>query len=162
MKKYIALAIALIFLFESLSPMHWLALTMYFESRDESFVGRLAVANVVHNRVRDNRWPDSIRGVVTDGLGRGKSCDFSFMCDGKSENPWRHRPKHWMKWLQIRAEAYIIWLAYLIATNPDVTDGAVFYKRHDTKSPWFEKEIKADKIELVQKNLGAHEFYKFK
>jgi len=162
LKAFLIGVIILFLVFERWSPVHWLALAMYYESRDESFSGRLAVANVVYNRVRDKRWPSTVRGVVSDGRERGKSCDFSFMCDGKLENPWSHRSRHWLKWLQIRAEAFGIWGMHLVGINCDITDGAVFYKRRDTKSPWFEKQIKAGKIELVQKNLGAHEFYKFK
>lgn len=40
-----------------------LARTIYGEARGEERVGREAVANVVLNRVRDGRWPDSIAEV---------------------------------------------------------------------------------------------------
>lgn len=41
-----------------------LALTIYHESRSEPIEGQLAVANVVRNRVKSNKWPNSYCEVV--------------------------------------------------------------------------------------------------
>lgn len=41
-----------------------LASAVYFEARGESLKGQLAVADVVLNRVRSARYPDSVCGVV--------------------------------------------------------------------------------------------------
>jgi spore germination cell wall hydrolase CwlJ-like protein len=41
-----------------------LARTIFGEARGETIEGRIAVANVVMNRVTDPRWPDTVRGVV--------------------------------------------------------------------------------------------------
>lgn len=41
-----------------------LARTIWGEARGETIEGRIAVANVVMNRVADPRWPGSVRGVV--------------------------------------------------------------------------------------------------
>ncbi len=41
-----------------------LARIIYWEARGESEQGRLAVANVVLNRVRDEKWPDTIEKVI--------------------------------------------------------------------------------------------------
>lgn len=64
-----------------------LAAAIYFEARGETFDGQIAVAEVVANRVADDRFPDSFCGVVKenrypDSLHR---CQFSFYCDGKPE-----------------------------------------------------------------------------
>jgi len=40
------------------------AKVVIYEARGESLKGRYAVASVVLNRVNDDRWPNSIRGVV--------------------------------------------------------------------------------------------------
>ena len=40
-----------------------LAQNIYFESANQSFAGRVAVANVVLNRVEDAQFPDTICGV---------------------------------------------------------------------------------------------------
>ena len=44
-----------------------LALAIYFEARSEPVVGQLAVAQVVLNRVVDERHPDNICDVVMEG-----------------------------------------------------------------------------------------------
>ncbi len=41
-----------------------LATNVYHEARGEPFEGQIEVARVVMNRVADNRWPDSVCGVV--------------------------------------------------------------------------------------------------
>jgi len=41
-----------------------LALTIWLEARDEPFEGKLAVAQVVMERVADSRWPDTVREVI--------------------------------------------------------------------------------------------------
>ena len=41
-----------------------LAQNIYFESANQSFAGRLAVANVVMNRVADEQFPNSVCEVV--------------------------------------------------------------------------------------------------
>ncbi len=41
-----------------------LARIVYWEARGEREQGQIAVANVVLNRVRDTRWPDTIQKVI--------------------------------------------------------------------------------------------------
>jgi spore germination cell wall hydrolase CwlJ-like protein len=41
-----------------------LALAVYREARGEPLQGKLAVAHVILNRVRDSRWPDTVRDVI--------------------------------------------------------------------------------------------------
>jgi hypothetical protein len=41
-----------------------------------------AVAQVVLNRVRHPAFPKSICGVIYQGAGKGRGCQFSFACDG--------------------------------------------------------------------------------
>jgi len=41
-----------------------LARIVYWEARGECQEGQMAVANVVLNRVRDGRWPDTIQKVI--------------------------------------------------------------------------------------------------
>ncbi len=42
-----------------------LARIVYWEARGESVKGQIAVANVILNRVRDNRWPDTVQSVIS-------------------------------------------------------------------------------------------------
>jgi len=60
-----------------------LAKALYFEARGEPVSGQVAVAEVVLNRVDSPRFPETICEVVHEA--RTRSCQFSFMCDGKAE-----------------------------------------------------------------------------
>ncbi|PCI33188.1 MAG: hypothetical protein COB54_05435 [Alphaproteobacteria bacterium] len=64
-----------------------LAQAVYFEARSEPFEGQVAVAYVILNRVKDRRYPDNICGVVFQNEQRRHQCQFSFACDGLSDNP---------------------------------------------------------------------------
>jgi len=64
-----------------------LATAVYFEARGEPIDGQIAVAEVVMNRVQDNRFPDSVCEVVKQNRHPGSlhRCQFSFYCDGQPE-----------------------------------------------------------------------------
>lgn len=62
-----------------------LAEAVYFESRGEPLDGQIAVAEVVLNRVDDRRYPNTVCGVTKQGVGNGRSCQFSYACDGNSD-----------------------------------------------------------------------------
>ena len=69
-----------------------LALNIYHEARNQPTVGKLAVAMVTINRVKDERFPNTISGVVLQGMYRNNQpiknkCQFSWWCDGKSDKP---------------------------------------------------------------------------
>ena len=63
---------------------------IYHEARSEPFIGQLAVANVILERVALPKFPNTICGVVHAGK-RWKGniiknqCAFSYFCDGKKE-----------------------------------------------------------------------------
>ncbi|MGE0212470.1 MAG: cell wall hydrolase [Parvibaculaceae bacterium] len=80
-----------------------LARAIYFEARSESELGQLAVARVILNRSSNPAYPNTICGVVYQGADRMNACQFSFACDGDSDNP---RPgKQWDRAKQIAARA---------------------------------------------------------
>ncbi len=79
-----------------------LAMTVYYEARAEPVMGQYAVAEVVMNRKRDPRFPDTVCGVVKHRY-PGQVCQFSFWCDGKPENP-----KEGLAWRQAQAVATAI------------------------------------------------------
>ena len=68
-----------------------LAQAVYFEARSEPIEGQLAVAQVVLNRVEDQRYPSSICAVVFQNEHRLNRCQFSFACDGLSDTPFERR-----------------------------------------------------------------------
>jgi spore germination cell wall hydrolase CwlJ-like protein len=59
-----------------------LTTAVYYEARGEGSAGMKAVAQVVLNRVRHPSFPKSVCGVIYQGAGKGRGCQFSFACDG--------------------------------------------------------------------------------
>jgi N-acetylmuramoyl-L-alanine amidase len=64
-----------------------LAQALYHEARGETELGRIAVAQVILNRVRARVYPDTICGVVYENRHMKNRCQFSFACDGISDRP---------------------------------------------------------------------------
>lgn len=62
-----------------MTPLFCLATAIYFEARGEPDLGQKAVAQVVVNRMVDDRYPNTICGVVWEPKA------FSFTHDGKSD-----------------------------------------------------------------------------
>lgn len=62
-----------------------LAKNIYFEARNESLRGQMAVAMVTLRRVQDPRYPNTVCGVVYDNK------QFSWFSDGLSDRPRNHR-----------------------------------------------------------------------
>ena len=72
-----------------------LAQAIYYEARGETEEGQRAVGNVVLNRVADPHYPKTVCDVVFQNEHARHRCQFSFACDGLSDNPpdtraWRH------------------------------------------------------------------------
>lgn len=66
---------------------NWECLTqaLYFEARGESVKGQFAVAEVILNRAKSSRFPNSVCGVINQGTGRKFQCQFTYTCDGRAE-----------------------------------------------------------------------------
>ena len=105
---------------------HCLAQNVYHEARGESISGQIAVAHVTLNRVKDERWPDTICGVVKQGYEKAPACQFSWWCDGKSDKV-RDR-KSFEQAVEIAAFTMIDWIE-------DNTRGAVFYYNPQKADP---------------------------
>ena len=63
---------------------------LYHEARSENIMPMLAVANVILNRVKHNKFPNTICKVVHQGkYWKGNPvrdrCHFSYWCDGRPE-----------------------------------------------------------------------------
>ena len=74
------------------TPLMCMAMNVYHEARNESTMGQLAVAQVVMNRVEDDRFPDEVCAVITQGIHweskpAKNRCQFSWYCDGISDEP---------------------------------------------------------------------------
>lgn len=129
----------------SKNDMLCLALNDYWEARGESLRGRVAVAQVVMNRVRDPRFPGTICGVVSQNHTSGKGCQFSWYCDGKSDEPtnsasWR--------------ASVLLAMSVLRRDNAvvDPTNGALWFHTTRVSPPWSKKLDRTAKI-------GHHIFY---
>nr|WP_314578988.1 cell wall hydrolase [uncultured Pseudomonas sp.] len=61
-----------------------LSRTIYWEAKGGTDADMEAVANVVLNRLGHEGYPDTICGVVKQGVEK-KACQFSWWCDGRSD-----------------------------------------------------------------------------
>jgi spore germination cell wall hydrolase CwlJ-like protein len=65
-----------------------LAMAVYHEARGEGPDGMLAVGEVIVNRVAHPDFPSTVCEVVKEDRGeKSYDCQFSFYCDGKSDEP---------------------------------------------------------------------------
>ena len=124
-----------------------LATAIYFEARGEAYRGQVAVAQVVLNRVKDHRYPDTICGVVFQNQNRRNACQFSFACDGIPETVTERRP-----WDQAEDIATKVASGELYLT--EVGD-ATHYHATYVRPAWAPRMTKVTQI-------GLHVFYKFK
>jgi spore germination cell wall hydrolase CwlJ-like protein len=121
---------------ETATALVCMSYAIYFESRSESTLAQLAVAQVIYNRVNDHRFPNTVCGVVTDGLRYSwdtrkivrDQCAFSFYCDGKPENINDVRAYDW-------AES-ISWVVLNEQISIDVTDGSTHYHANYVSPYW--------------------------
>lgn len=114
-----------------------LATNIYFEARNQSTIGQVAVAQVVMNRVADDRFPNTVCEVVTQGqtyswkpdLPIKNRCQFSWWCDGKSD-----KPTDMQAWDNARLMASGVYLGRL----DDLVDGATHYHATYVLPEWSE------------------------
>jgi len=132
-----------------------LALNIYHEARDQSRIGMVAVGQVVLNRVNDPRFPDTICHVIKqqrfyDPPGApiqiGK-CQFSWYCDGKSDEPTDTIAWHTAK-TQAAHAYYMHYLEY------DVTEGSTHYHSTSVSPDW-----SPTKTHIV--DIDDHKFYRW-
>jgi spore germination cell wall hydrolase CwlJ-like protein len=124
-----------------------LATAIYFEARGESYRGQVAVAQVVLNRVKDHRYPNTICGVVFQNQNRRNACQFSFACDGIPETITERRP-----WDQAEDIAGKVTRGELYLTE---VGEATHYHATYVRPAWAPRMTKVTQI-------GLHVFYKFK
>ncbi|MGI8727012.1 MAG: cell wall hydrolase [Solirubrobacterales bacterium] len=120
-----------------------LARAIYFEARDDGPAGMEAVASVVINRVKHSEFPDEICAVVKEG-GEQPPCQFSWWCDGKSDQP--ENAEAW-------AEAVEIARRWVSSPPADPTGDALYFHQAGAEAPFHEDR------ELVAE-VGSHLFYR--
>ncbi|ODT69521.1 MAG: hypothetical protein ABS75_16560 [Pelagibacterium sp. SCN 63-23] len=124
-----------------------LATAIYFEARGESYRGQVAVGQVVLNRVKDQRYPDTICGVVFQNQNKRNACQFSFACDGIPETVTEREP-----WAQAEDIAAKVTQGELYLTE---VGEATHYHATYVRPAWAPRMTKVTQI-------GLHVFYKFK
>lgn len=128
---------------------------IFFEAATESDTSRKAVASVTLNRVAHEDFPSTICGVVKEallnsrGFPRRHKCQFSWYCDGKSDEPELDNAYVKRKWDEIGE------LAEIMANGDveDTVDGSVFYHKTTVKPDWDYNKL------VVHDTVGAHIFY---
>jgi len=135
-----------------------LAQNIYFEARGSNYADMVGVANVTLNRVRDNRYPNTICKVVKQGKQRPSwkdpskmvmvrnKCQFSWYCDGKADVP--RDEEAWKKAQQLAWE-----MVYY--NRLDITEGATHYHATYVSPDW------AKDFQLIGR-IGDHVYYRQK
>lgn len=122
-----------------------LARTIYWEAKGESRPAMEAIANVVMNRVGRPGFPNTVCGVVKEGLSQ-RACQFSWWCDGRPDDVEEEQPYAIAK--EIAAQALNQQLA-------DRTDGATQFHNRAVSPAWAGDYVKTTE-------LGGHLFYRTK
>ena len=138
---------------EKLFPeVNCMALNVYYEARGSNLADKVAVADVVLNRVKDTRYPNTICEVVKQGkqYPSGKmvrnACQFSWYCDGKSDTP-----RDQDRWAEAQS---IAWNMVEEGKFRGITEGATHYHATYVNPRW------AKTLQLVGR-IGAHIFYRW-
>ena len=135
-----------------------LALNTYHEAKNQSMVGQVATAQVVMNRVEDDRFPSTVCEVVKQGPTRPSwedpekeypikhRCQFSWYCDGKDDTP-----KNEKAWRKAQDVAFLV---YYNKIQLDVTEGATHYHATYVRPSWAKTKKRTTRIE-------KHIFYRW-
>ena len=125
-----------------------LALNVYQEAKNQPFIGQVAVAQVVMNRVYDERYPDTICEVVEQGPTYSwkpnfpirNRCQFSWYSDGKSDTP-----KEKDAWDTALAVANGVYYGNLYMD--DLVEGATPYHAYYVTPEWASTKTYITRIE---------------
>ena len=120
-----------------------LSRTIYWEAKSEGPAGMEAIANVVMNRLGHKGFPNTICEVVRQGNEQG-ACQFSWWCDGRSDDVEEEEPYAIAKEISRKA---------LNRQLPDRTGGAIYFHQRKVLPGWSAEYTKTVEI-------GAHIFYK--
>jgi len=120
-----------------------LARSIYWEARGEGDAGMEAIANVVINRTAQEGFPNTICGVVKQGQEEG-ACQFSWWCDGRSDDATEEEPYSHAKEIARKA---------LNRQLRDRTGGALYFHNRKLAPKWSREYIRTV-------DIGEHVFYK--
>jgi spore germination cell wall hydrolase CwlJ-like protein len=132
-----------------------MATDIYFEARGESYDGRRAIAEVVMYRMKHTNYPDTVCGVIKDGIyprwdiyklsmPMKYRCAFSWYCDRKSDVVIKKEIFKAAKELAIRV--------MLDTKYVPILDYALFYHAANVEPYWSETMT-------INKVIDNHVFY---
>ena len=156
-----------------------MAENIYFEGRAEPMVGKIAIGHVVMNRIEDERFPDTICGVVHEGPVRESwktrqhkdladedrvyypiknRCQFSWWCDGQKDIIWATYMSGEVIESNMTAWRDSIHVALFVMSDQiaDNTDGADHYYNYNISNPYWIGAMDETVI------IGNHRFMKEK
>ena len=146
-----------------------MALNIYYESRSDNLAGQYAVADVVLNRMHDDRYPNTVCEVIQQGPTKESwktkqdpelpdedrvfnpirhKCQFSWYCDGKSDDP-----KDETGWVQAQ---YVAGAILYSDKYRGITEGATHYHATYVKPKW-----RFDRGMNHIGRIGSHIFYRW-
>ena len=148
-----------------------MAKNIYFEARSDNMAGQFAVADVVLNRVKDKRYPNTVCDVIYEGpvkeLWKTKQdpnlpasereyiplrhrCQFSWYCDGKKDTIPKYDNDAWE-----RAKLVAGYILYS-GEYRGITEGATHYHATYVKPKW-----RHDRGMNLVGRIGSHIFYRW-
>ena len=123
-----------------------LSKAVFYEARSESTLGQIAVAEVVMNRVKDYRYPNTVCEVVFQGSERTTGCQFSFTCDGAMDR-FPAKGRLWRRSQTVAAHV-------MMNLNKPMTGSATHYHTNYVDPVW-------NKHLIHTNTIGTHIFYRF-
>ena len=131
-----------------------MAKNIYFEAGNQPIAGKIAVAQVVQNRLDHPNYPETVCGVVYQAKLRTNwngslvpvrnKCQFSWFCDGKPDSP--EDSVTWMISMEIARDV-------VHGHYQDITEGSTHYHNDQVHPYW------ADSLNETV-TINNHHFYK--
>lgn len=115
-----------------------LARSIYWEAKGKSTADMEAVASVVMNRLGHEGFPDTVCAVVKQGS-ETKNCQFSWWCDGRSDQVQEETQYAIAKEIARKA---------LNKQLNDRTNGAMYFHDRNVKPDWARKYIKTTETSM--------------
>lgn len=122
---------------------------IYFEARNQTLAGKQAIAVVTLERVKSKSYPKTVCGVVTEERKKG-TCQFSWLCDGKSDTPKLSSKQELKAWQRAETVAQDA----LLDRVDSIVKGATMFHADYVKPDW-----DYSKLQLLA-HIDDHIFYK--
>jgi len=124
------------------SELQCMSENIYFEAATQSLIGKIAVGQVVLNRMKSGRFPKTVCGVINQRV--NDICQFSWKCEGNKEI------RNATAWRQSQQVAYDL-LSRERKDMVDITEGATHFHGTGVKPGW--------NLKLLTK-IDDHLFYR--